>query len=133
MDALTGRLESEEDGRQGMEAGQVVEAIDPGDRCRGCPQVLGTRRLSRSRNGRARSPLHTVDPSRCQASGSGRTSEYGADVHGTDRLGATALYFANDPGTIVKLFTAGADPDTTALACHAIGTLVYELDVSLAY
>lgn len=59
--------------------------------------------------------------------------EYGADVHGTDRLGTTALHFAKDPGTIVKLLTAGADPDNTALACHATGTLVYELNVSHAY
>lgn len=36
--------------------------------------------------------------------------EYGADVSARDRLGATALHFANNPDIIIKLLAAGADP-----------------------
>ena len=40
--------------------------------------------------------------------------EYGADVSARDRLGATALHFANNPDIIIKLLAAGADPNGKA-------------------
>lgn len=61
--------------------------------------------------------------------------EYGADVSAKDRLGATALHFANNPDIIIKLLAAGADPKaksndgSTALhACTSVENVQLLID-----
>lgn len=70
-------------------------------------------------------PNHTIEEGEArstpltQAAGKhadlvGLLLEYGADVHGTDWEGWTALHFAKDSDIVIKLLAAGADPNAKA-------------------